>query len=100
MAQITPALRAFLADWLAWAEDGAPFRGHDDFRPYMGLCGNSDKRGHSVTMDLRQAFEDDGICLYYPFCTDEEYEEMTDDDTQHLCEARLAWVREKLEQSA
>jgi hypothetical protein len=89
---ITPALRAYLTDWLAWAEAGAPE--HDEFRPRFGLCTNA-RRRHRASADLRNALVADfGDEANHPFGGLVRY--MSEAEAHHTNPLRLAWVRAKL----
>lgn len=95
---ITPALRAYLTDWLAWAEAGAPE--HAGFSPHRGLC---DDAPSDVVCDLREALEADFGALAVPFATctpfdtpDREYWRDSAAGTHHTNPLRLAWVRAQL----
>ena len=84
-------LRAFLQDWLDWVDRGAP-----DWGPYScgsGLCSQANMEVRDV---LKESLMGDFGTSTYPFCTWEEYNTMNATHTQHLCPARLAWVRAKL----
>jgi hypothetical protein len=96
---MSPELRAFLADWLAWVERGAP-----EGEPYsreFGLCASvySYARlaprvsGHDLHVELCILFGD----CDFPFGF-ENYDQRNFDETQHKDPARLAWVRAQLEQ--
>jgi hypothetical protein len=91
---VTPALRQFLADWLAWAEAGAPE--HPNFGRSNGLCVLAHyARGeilHDLRKQLRASFEE----TPYPFGGSREFSQRAFDRTQHLNPARLAWVRQQL----
>ena len=72
-------LRAFLQDWLDWVERGAP-----DWGPYgrvSGLCSQADME---VRYALKGALMVDFGTSIYPFCTMEEYNNMSATHTQHL----------------
>lgn len=83
---------AFLKDWLAWVERGAP-----EGEPYSradGLCANAfhwsgDHR--ALYRDLRATFKAD----VHPFGQPDYLARMLA-DTQHECPKRLAWVREQI----
>ena len=75
---MSPALRQFLADWLAWAEAGAPE--HPAFQSNSGLLWNGYLHGGFDLM-VEAARLDDGT---YPFGED------------RFSPARLAWVRHQL----
>lgn len=90
---ISAELRAYLADWLAWVERGAP-----EGEPYsrrFGVCGalGSYPGQHlSREMDwvLRAQF---GNRHLFPFCGPEESGREYSEATKHLNPRRLAWVR-------
>lgn len=91
-------LEGYLADWLAWVENGAP-----QFEPYSrgyGLCSNTDyyseaESGNALIDALGAAFDEDDLDRDYPFGR-KAYDNASDNDTMHLDEDRLAWVRSKL----
>ena len=88
---MTPALRQFLADWLAWAEAGAPK--HPVFTRHWGLCGCAfHYGGHRLRHEVRKALS----FVSYPFGGENEFNIRIKDRTQHLNPARLAWVRQQL----
>lgn len=92
---MTPALRQFLADWLAWAEAGAPE--HPVFRRDYGLCGSLQKyaglyEGRRLEDELLRLFN----FTVFPFGSSQEFHQQTRDGTQHENPARLAWVRQQL----
>lgn len=89
---ITPALRAYLTDWLAWAEAGAPE--HAEFSPHCGLCTNApDDAAYDLRDVLVADFGDDDT----PFSTpDRPYWLDANNGTHHTNPRRLAWVRAKL----
>jgi hypothetical protein len=94
--------RAFLRDWLEWAESDAP-RGAP-FDPCFGLCSNAIGYGDSdnvweVRDDLTLAFE--ALCPedpYYPFGI-EDYKLDMSLACHHTNPARLAWVRAQLQET-
>lgn len=83
---MTPALRQFLSDWLAWAEAGAPE--HEVFVRFGGLCVAAPDDTRDELYDL---FNDP-----YPFGGSKDYWERAEHCTQHENPARLAWVRQQL----
>lgn len=95
-ANLTPETRAFLRDWMAWVERGAP-----DRKPYLrcdGLClASIDAPGREPgDMDLY-----DGLCAAFgdndhPFGKS-DYRARYKSRTMHECPARLAWVRANME---
>lgn len=96
MTTMSPDLIAFLKDWYHWATNGAPDR--QPFTREDGLCDNvwncsSIDRAcrWQVLGELTKAFGGN----WYPFGED-DYQSRYDDDTQHECPKRLAWVRERL----
>lgn len=93
---ISNELRAALANWLEWAENGAP-NGAPFYRGY-GLCTNMCGRdvGPELHWVLTEEFGDD---FEYPFGRF-EYIERQKDDTMHECPVRLAWVRKILGEDA
>lgn len=99
---IDPQLRAFLADWLAWVERGAP-----EAEPYTrrrGLCSNAELfRGwdDAAAMALHWALVADFGAYQglFPFGGPYAYVLSSRACDQHLNKQRLAWVRGKLEAS-
>ena len=97
---IDRALRAFLTDWLTWAEEGAP-EPHRCFTRLSGLCSNAlwwggtnhttEYDAYDAREDLLALFGEDG----YPFGREAFYERSRN-RTQHLDPNRLAWVRATL----
>ncbi len=84
---------AFLREWLAWAEAGAPEGGR--FFRYDGLCNSFDRWPGSGEYDLSDWFV--GVdCTSYPFGGTAAYKRDFDNDTMHLNPLRLAWVRETI----
>ena len=87
--KISPALHAFLTDWLAWVERGAP-----DGEPYWrshGLCVCSlcgPWGCDELSDEIGALFDVDS-----PFSSEREYDDRHKASTQHLNEARLSWVR-------
>jgi len=94
MTPISPELRAFLADWLAWVERGAP-EGKPYWRRY-GLCtGLRENAPYSLAREMGDHLARDLGNRYFPFGND-EYLAAKSEATQHLDPNRLAWVRAKL----
>jgi len=101
-------LREFLAAWLEWVESGAPES--DVFERFVGLCSNlrwymrnegaSGFDDESEVASLRDIFKSEGLDEDYPFGGPDVYYEEAYDDTSHLNEQRLAWVRSKVGQVA
>jgi hypothetical protein len=94
--KITPALHAYLTDWLAWVDRGAP-----DGEPYdrgVGLCTNAEQ--FDCNSDLNECALGSLIELFdgeeCPFGGGLDYHRDIMNRTQHLNEARLAWVRSTL----
>ena len=101
-------LTAFLRAWLAWVEAGAPES--DAFERFAGLCSNfrwymcgngasESDREHAVFY-LQDIFKSEGLDEDYPFGGPDVYYEEAYDDTSHLNEQRIAWVRSKVGQVA
>lgn len=90
---ISPKLRVYLADWLAWTERGAP-----EDKPYsrrFGVCGALDSYpGKHLSREmgwvLRAQF---GNRHLFPFCGHEESAREYSEATKHLNPRRIAWVR-------
>lgn len=90
---MSPLLRAFLSDWLAWAEAGAP--DDDRLARHWGLCGNAIKNG--VRRHLERLLETDfPDNASFPFGGSTVYHRDAYRREHHLNEERLAWVRAKL----
>ena len=100
-------LRAFLTEWLRWAEDGEE-KDAEEVHPTMGnspahygLCANWSCYVDTVCRldgqrnELGKLFEASGLDPNYPF-GQEEYEKYSDADAQHEDPSRLAWVKEQL----
>lgn len=103
------ALRA----WLQWVNNpkltfkfAAPEEYEEDlfrFNPRYGLCSNLSYYVEGVLgvdFDLNELaahFAAEGLHMAYPFCTEEEYNSMHRNKSQNSCEARLNWVKSKLE---
>lgn len=106
-------LKAFLREWLDWAEAGAPDsaehteRNPNRFDSRYGLCGNTcefeelsldvhpDDTG-DLEVELSGLFEAQGLHRGYPFGQD-AYDVDTERGTQHRNTNRLLWVRTQLE---
>lgn len=88
--KISRALHAFLVDWLAWVERGAP-----DGKPYdrwAGLCHASKRFDEAIYTELNDLFCGEP----YPFGGSKKYFAARWDGTQHLNPARLTWVRQTI----
>lgn len=85
-------MRAFLTDWLAWAEAGGQ---GPRFMNHCGLCANAVK--YDVHYELRKLFREQGLNPNTPFGTPDQYRADTFAHAMHLNPARLAWVRKTLE---
>ena len=90
---ISPKLRAYLADWLAWVERGA-FEGEPYSRRF-GVCGALDYYpGQHLSREidgvLRAQFRNHHL---FPFCGHAESAREYSEATKHLNPRRLAWVR-------
>ena len=94
-------LIAFLKAWHEWATNGAP--DEDPFERCDGLCDSvwnfydrGDLRCAEVRAELLAMF---GGAMFgrpaYPF-GEPDYHERYNNDNQHECPKRLAWVRERL----
>lgn len=88
--RISPELRRFLRDWLAWAEAGAPDGSPHDFCDVAGLCSNCcwyfpEAVDHPAYFELTSMFKDG-----YPFGGCDEY---YSGRPHHTNPQRLAWVR-------
>lgn len=96
---MTPELKQFLTEWLAWAEAGAPE--HGKFSNY-GLCNNSQNYLFSVGQELTSVLSADFSDNYdWPFNENlGEYLREVRRSKVHLNPARLAWVRAKLGEAA
>lgn len=102
-------LKLFLADWLAWTQDGAP--PSLPFTRYQGLCTNFGRWYRSAIRDDYEAmhaevnqFKDllvsEGLDEDYPFGGEERYLRDCEHETMHRNKARIDWVRSKVEQFA
>lgn len=82
---MSPELIAFLRDWRAWVDRGAP-----EGEPYTrvhGLCGCANHCGGlSLRYEMSDCFSDS-----YPFGMD-AFHARSRASTQHEDPARLAWV--------
>lgn len=101
---MSPQLKQFLAEWLAWAEGGAP--DHPAFQRWCGLCNNLTEwhflgdrasrepyAGPELKRLLALEFENTG----YPFGGGARYlRDMTRNEA-HRNVARRKWVRKQLE---
>lgn len=97
---MSPQLRRFLADWLAWATTGAP--NEKPFSRHRGLCWNA---RHNVGWDTETELCDilfrEFMDMAYPFNPIEgEYARLNREGKQHLHQPRLDWVLKKLEERA
>lgn len=97
---ISKALKAALQAWLDDATSGSPSY---DVRT-VGLCSNLNwTQGPDVCNEFKQAiiYEFGEEARSNPFHTDyDAYCVDRRNETQHLNQARLAWVRAKLEETA
>ena len=101
-------LAKFLAEWLRWVEEGATEDG--SFLRSRGLCSNFDDwmYGRNVSIEditcendrLYALFKADGLDGVYPFGGAEAFFDAADSETQHENQARIDWVRSKVEQFA
>lgn len=94
---ITPHLKQFLTEWLAWVDNGAVEQ--DPFERGVGLCGSLDRWVRRVfpdNNDLQQEVYDELQELLfgdYPFGGKELYSREAMHNEMHTNELRLAWVR-------
>lgn len=91
-------LIAFLKAWYDWATSGAP--DGEPFHRRHGLCPNATVfcPGEALVGHLRKELTKNlvfGGRTETPF-GHQDYWERYDNDTQHLCPKRLAWVRARL----
>lgn len=95
---MSPELKKFLTNWLEWVDQGAP-----EGKPFNredGLCASSAPNpGHmALYFELKNLlfadFKDSDPG--YPFGGAIRYWEDHDENTQHLNELRVEWVRRKL----
>lgn len=98
---ISKELRAFLQDWLDWAERGAP-----DGEPYTrgsGLCVNLARYTEHWTDSAYLAADRELAAAWggsrTPFGS-ADYWARSLSQTQHECPKRLAWVRKTLAEAA
>jgi len=94
---ISPELRAFLADWLAWVERGAP-----NDAPYWrddGLCDSAYRQfGDTPSVDLELLLRDLFPSSYpYPFGGREGFISEFQSETMHQNPERIAWVQMMLD---
>jgi hypothetical protein len=100
-------LREFLSAYAAWVDAGAVQ--DKPFSRSVGLCSNFEEwlvieRSFSWahTEDeidvLKALFESEGLDRWYPFGGENLYQVDLENDTQHLNDSRLAWVRSKVAQ--
>lgn len=102
---MTNEMRDFLTSWLKWAESDSSCV--DNPHGYSGDCGLCDSvvlykgpgTDSTLTYELARLFRNDGLDGAFPF-GQENYLARWDNDIQHLCPIRLAWVRTKLEEVA
>ncbi len=101
-----PTLLGFFRDYLTWIDAGAPVP-HDTFGRIFGLCSclatwtklallSKDDRSklHLELGDrLQKDFPKDNM---YPFGRSAEFFARQVAETQHLNEARIAWVRKQI----
>jgi hypothetical protein len=96
-------LKAFLSAYLEWVDAGA-----EEGKPFArrwGLCSNLIDWSRTQGAEDHRALEDaldglfaaDGLDQCYPFGFDESFE-ARERETQHLNQARIAWVRSKVAQ--
>lgn len=91
---MTPQMRTFLTEWLAWADSSAPK--HDIFRNYDGLCIAADLYGGAkLVLELKKMFKDDRLNPYYPFGQD-EYMYYSERCVMHKDLKHVTWVRSKV----
>jgi len=101
---MTKRLYEFLSAWLEWATEthgyqaphGLPFLRCD------GLCASTHRYfpcfidADLVEAELGKLFRAEGLDKSYPFGGMAVHDRETREETVHLNEARLAWVRAKL----
>lgn len=91
---MSPELRQFLTEWLEWVESGA--EDHRVFKRYKGLCATSFcYSGGKLARELKKLLPKTAD-LHYPFGGAVLYWDERCNNTMHLNEQRLAWVREQL----
>lgn len=88
---MTPALRQFLTDYLAWAEADAP---DDRFNRWHGLCVNAERESRDLLCELNALFCGE----VHPFGGIHMYWAESEGRTIHRNPDRLAWIRAKLAQ--
>lgn len=93
--KISPELRKFLREWLAWAEAGGPR--HEVFSRSRGLCGCALVYGYyaEICYQIRSEMRDIFNCSY-PFGGSSTFFADEMNRTMHLNQLRLAWVRNTL----
>ena len=89
---LSPELISYLADWLSWAENGAP--SCKPYRRTWGLCSNSPYHVYSELEALLEA--EFGKSASYPFGGPRAYNDHANAATQHQCAERIAWVKATL----
>lgn len=105
---ISALMYEYLSSWYNWAT-GTP----NDSVKYVrstGLCDGAftysrhgilyeDKRGcsHRLQTELHQLFREDGLSPVFPFGK-ENYRAAQANKLQHVCPARLSWVKAKIDQ--
>jgi hypothetical protein len=102
---VSENLKSFLSAYLEWVDAGAPNTA--PFKRRYGLCSNLDDWSRHLDSEERTAlgkeldtmFKTDGLDMCHPFGVD-EYFEARERETQHLNQARIAWVRSKVAQFA
>lgn len=86
-------LLAYLKDWLAWVERGAPNR--EPYWRHVGLCCNSlFFHGDAANRAMKKRFKR-FTSPTHPFGY-ENYEARMETNTQHECPKRLRWVRKTI----
>lgn len=90
---ISPELRAYLADWLAWTERGAT-----EGKPYsrrFGVCGAMDScPGKHLSREMGWVLQAQfGKRHLFPFGGHEESAREYSEAAKHLSPRRLTWVR-------
>lgn len=100
-------LLEFLEAWYKWATvDGAP-QG-EPFLRECGLCDNLEQYGYPgicseqwneavARDDLQRKFLEGDLNIAYPFGED-NYDIRHQEDTQHECPERLAWVEKTIQE--
>lgn len=92
---MSPELSKALADWLTWAETGAP-----DGKPFdrsFGLCSEIKQHaGSAACLEMKEMLCKEFDDPEAPFGGLPEYWDRADNNTQHENPARLAWVRKVL----